>query len=202
MNQRNRPLLMGAVAIIAAWLLAWSSYVICGHTKTTAEKVRKYEASLDLAHMSSAERLKAIKSLAEKINAMSPEERQRWKLDLDWFRQLTEDEKAFFLDAFLPGEMKTALRMFEQWPKERQQHEIDQAMKELRQHAADPRGHPIGGQDATNGPLFSPELDKKVRTMGLNALYSQGSAATKAQLAPLLMEVQRQFESGQLSLSR
>jgi len=202
MNQRNRPLLIGAVAIVAAWLLAWSAYVICGHTKMTAEKVRKYEASLDLAHMSSAERLKAIKSLAEKINAMSPEERQRWKLDLDWFRQLTEDEKAFFLDAFLPGEMKTALRMFEQWPKERQQHEIDQAMKELRQHAADPRGHPIVEQDATNGPLFSPELDKKVRTMGLNALYSQGSASTKAQLAPLLMEVQRQFESGQLSLSR
>lgn len=202
MNQRNRPILIAAAAILAAWLLAWSGYVICGHTKMTAEKVRKYEATLDFARMAAAERLKALKTLAEKINAMSPEERQRWRLDLDWFRQLTEEEKTFFLDAFLPGEMKTALRMFEQWPKQRQQHEIDQAMEELQRHAADPGGHPLGGQNGTNGPLFSPELDKKIRTMGLNALYSQGSASTKAALAPLLMEVQRQFESGQLSLSR
>jgi hypothetical protein len=201
MNQRNRPILIAVVAILTAWLLAWSGYVICGHTKMTAEKVRKYESSMDLAHMSPADRLKAIKGLAERVNAMSPEERQRWKLDLDWFRQLTEEEKVYFLDAFLPGEMKTALKMFEQWPKQQQQHEIDQAMKELRQHAADPRGHPMA-VDGTNGPLFSPELDKKIRTMGLNALYSQGSASTKAELAPLLMEVQRQFESGQLSLSR
>jgi hypothetical protein len=154
-----------------------------------------------LRHMSAAERLKALKALAEKINAMSPEERQRWRLNFDWFRQLTEEEKAFFLDAFLPGEMKTALAMFEKWPKERQQHEIDQAMTELRKHAANPRANPISGINGTNGPIFSPELDKKIRTIGLNSLYSQGSAATKAELAPLLLEVQRQFESGQLNLS-
>lgn len=201
MKQQNRPILVGIVAIIVGWLLAWSAYVICGHAKMTAEKVSKFQASLDFAHMSAAERLKALKALAEKINAMSPEERQRWRLDFEWFRQLTEEEKAFFLDAFLPGEMKTALAMFEKWPKERQQHEIDQAMTELRKHAANPRANPISGINGTNGPLFSPELDKKIRTIGLNSLYSQGSAATKAELAPLLLEVQRQFESGQLNLS-
>jgi hypothetical protein len=201
MNQRNRPLLIAVGAIIAGWLLAWSGYVICGHTKMTAEKVRKFQASLDFAHLSAADRLKALKALAGKINAMSPEERQLWRLDQDWFRQLTEEEKATFLDAFLPDEMRTALRMFERWPKQRQQQEIDQAMRELRRNAANPGSRGLGGLDGTNGPLFSPEMDKKIRTMGLNSLYSQGSASTKAELAPLLMEVQRQFESGQLNLS-
>src|SRR5258708_35513437 len=112
-NQRNRPILIGIGALIAVWLLAWSGYVICGHAKMTAEKVRKYEASLDWTRLSAADRLKALKALAEKINAMSPEQRQRWRLDPDWFRQLTEEEKAYFLDAFLPGEMKTALAMLE-----------------------------------------------------------------------------------------
>ena len=74
-------------------------------------------------------------------------------------------------------------------------------MKELRRHAVNPRADPLGGRTGTNGPLLSPELDKKIRTIGLNALYSQGSASTKAELAPLLLEVQRQFESGQLNLS-
>jgi hypothetical protein len=123
-------------------------------------------------------------------------------LDRDWFQQLTNDEKAFFIDAFLPGEMQIALKMFEKWPKERQREEIDKALKELRANAANPNAHSRAGLTGANGPLLTPELDQKVRTLGLNSLYSQGSAQTKAQLAPLLIEVQRQFESGQLSLSK
>jgi hypothetical protein len=168
----------------------------------TAEKVRQYQNSIDLAHLSAADRLKALKALAEKLNALSPEERQLWRLDIDWFRQLTDEEKAYFIDAFLPGEMQMALRMFEKWPKERQRQEIDNAMRELRAHAANPEGHRLSGLNGTNGPVLTPELDQKIRTIGLNSLFSQGSAQTKAELAPLLIEVQRQFESGQLNLSK
>ena len=168
----------------------------------TAEKVKQYQASLDLSRLSAADRLKALKALAEKLNALSADERQLWRLDLHWFEQLTDEEKAYFIDAFLPGEMQIALRMFEQWPKERQRAEIDKAFKELRAHAADPQGHRLSGLEGTNGPLFTPELDQKIRTVGLNTLYSKGSAQTRAELAPLLIEVQRQFESGQLSLTK
>src|SRR5215831_2855693 len=133
---RKHPVVFAVSAIALAWLLAWSGYVIFRHSKMTAEKVRQYQASLDLARLSAADRLKALKELAEKLNALSPEERQGWRLDLDWFRQLTDEEKVFFLDAFLPGEMQMALRMFEQWPKDRQQKEIDQAFEELRKNAA------------------------------------------------------------------
>ena len=153
--------------------------------------------------MAAADRLKALKKLAEMLNALSPEERQLWRLDLDWFRQLSDEEKAYFLDAFLPGEMQMALQMFEKWPKERQQREIDNALKELRKNVANPQGNRgFLGNDGTNAPVLNPELDKKIRTIGLNTLYSKGSAQMKAELAPLLMEVQRQFESGQLNLSR
>jgi hypothetical protein len=199
---RNRPILIAIGAIVLAWLLAWSGYVISRHSKMTAEKVSQYQNAMDLSRLSAADRLKALKALAEKLNALSLEERQHWRLDLDWFRQLTDEEKAYFLDAFLPGEMRTALKMFEKWPKERQQEEIDKALKDLRENAANPRSSPLSGLNGTNPPVINPELDKKIRTIGLNTLYSQGSAQTKAELAPLLMEVQRQFESGQLNLSR
>jgi len=202
MSRQQRPVLIAIGALVVAWLLAWSGYVISGHSKMTAEKVRRYQRSMDLAHLSAPDRLKALKGLAERLNALSPDERKNWRLDLDWFRQLSEEEKAFFIDAFMPGEMQLALKMFEKWPKERQQQEIDSALKELRANVTSPRAGRQSGMNGTNGPLFSPELDTKIRTMGLNALYSKGSAQTKADLAPLLMEVQRQFESGQLNLNR
>jgi hypothetical protein len=199
-QQRQRPILIGIGALLLVWLLAWGGYVISKHSKMTAVRVRQFQNSLDLSRLSAADRLKALKALADKVNGLSPEERQHWQLDLDWFALLTDDEKAFFIDAFMPGEMQMALRMFEQWPKERQQEEIDKAFKDLRARAANP-GSGKQAMNGTNGPLFSPELDKKIRTMGLNTLFNKGSSQTKADLAPLLMEVQRQFESGNLNLN-
>jgi hypothetical protein len=201
MSPQQRPVLLAIGAIALAWLLAWSGYVIFRHSKMTAAKVNQFQRSMDLTRLSAAERLKALKGLLERLNALSPEERQQWMLDMDWFRQLTDEEKAYFIDAFMPGEMKVALHLFEQWPKDRQQQEIDRALKELQDHAGDRRRLPRSfAADGTNGPALSPDLDKKIRTMGLNTLYSQGSAQTKAELAPLLIEVQHQLENGQLNL--
>src|SRR6476659_2460500 len=150
--------LKGMAAIVVVWLLAWSGYVIFQHSRMTAEKVNQYQRGLDLSRLSAAERLKALKALADKVNAMSPEEREHWRMDLDWFQRLTEEEKAFFIDAFLPGEMKMALRMFERWPKEKQREAIDEAMGKLRDNAADPEGHALPGPKGTNGPVLSPQM--------------------------------------------
>ncbi len=182
-QRRQRPLYLAAVVIVFVWLLAFTGYTLAKRSKMTAERVYAYQNSLDWDRMSPEQRRKALQALVDKLNALSPDERNRWHFDRDWFRRLTDDEKSWFIDAFLPGEMKRALAFFEQQPKEKQQKDIDDAMRELREHASNPNH----ASTDTNGPLVSPELDKKIRTMGLNALYSQGSAQTKAELAPLLL---------------
>src|SRR5215218_9508030 len=98
-RQKQRPVLLAFGAIVLVWLLAWSGFVISRHMKMTAEKVAAYQRSLDFSKLSAADRMKALKTLAERINALSLEERQKWHLDLAWFSQLTDAEKAFFLDA-------------------------------------------------------------------------------------------------------
>src|SRR5260370_34979870 len=114
LQQRHRPILFGIGALVLVWLLAWGGYVISKHSKMTAVRVRQFQDSLDLSRLSAADRLKALKALADTVNGLSPEERQPCQFDLGWSALLTDDTRAFFCAAFMPAEMHTALRSLEQ----------------------------------------------------------------------------------------
>jgi hypothetical protein len=71
------------------------------------------------------------------------------------------------------------LAAFEQQPEEKRRKAIDDALRELR--AAGGNQANAGGN--SRAPL-SPELEAKVRTIGLQTFYSQSSAQTKADSTP------------------
>src|SRR6266568_2499391 len=77
---------------------------------------------------------------------------------------------------------------------------VDDALRRLKEAQGQNQMQPAGAaenQGSTNGvaPL-SEELQTKVKTIGLKTFYSQSSAQTKAELAPVLEELQRVMESG------
>lgn len=198
-SHRQRPLFIAAAAIVLVWLVCWAGFTIAKRSKMTLERVRQYERAMNLAKLSAAERARALRALVDKLNAMSPEERRRWHLDRNLLEQLTDEEKSWLIDALVPTEMKLALNAFEKMPKERRQKVIEDAMKRMRELSADPEASKNAGDGGP--PALSPELEAKVRTIGLNALYSQSSAQTKVELAPLLNEIQNQMEGGPLRRS-
>jgi len=197
-NPRLRFLLSAAAVIFGIWLLATAGNWYLQSLKVTAEKVHAYVGSVDFGALAGAEREKALQRLEDMLNALSYQERQRFRSQHfinAWFGNMTEDEKAQFIEATLPTGFKQMISAFEQLPEDKRHRVIDEALKNLRTVSNPSSGG--GGRGGTNGPApVSPELEAKIRTLGLKTFYSQSSAQTKAEVAPLLEEIQRQMESG------
>src|SRR5947209_2010465 len=105
MSARYRPVVLSIVALLAVWLCAWGGYAISQHSRMTADKIRAYVGQIDLSKLSGNARAQTIRDLADKINRLSPEERRTARLDgiwSKWFQEMTEDEKATFLEATMP----------------------------------------------------------------------------------------------------
>jgi hypothetical protein len=205
---RQLRFLIGAVAVIVGiWVLAMAGHWYLESLKMTADKVRAYVESVDFASLTGAARAEALKELEDKLNALSYEERQRLRMEHiigGWFDHMTEDEKNQFLEATLPTGFKQMISAFQDLPDDKRRRLIDNTLNNLR-NAKD--GTPAKGDwqnstntvaNGTNSAPISPELEAKIRTIGLNTFYSQSSAETKAELAPVLEELQHQMESGRV----
>ena len=192
-NRQQRFVFSAVAAIVVIWLLAYGGYAYFQSQKMTAEKVQAYVASVDFGQLTGEARAKALKELEDKLNALSYDERQQLRgqrLMRDWFGQMTDTEKNQFVEATMPTGFKQMIDAFQQLPEDKRRRMIDRAMKNLQEGK--------NAQGGTNRPPISPELEAKVRTIGLKTFYSQSSAQTKAELAPLLEEMQRQMESGRM----
>ena len=78
-NPRQRFLVKAVAAIAGIWLLAWVGHWYLESLKMTADKVSAYARSVDFEKLAGAERARAIKELEDKLNALSYEERQRFR---------------------------------------------------------------------------------------------------------------------------
>jgi hypothetical protein len=201
LTHRWRPVLFAAIAVLGIWLIALTGYSIAKNSRMTADKVRAYLESVDLSKLTGVARTKALQDLADKLNALSPEERQKARLQRlarGWFDQMTEEEKGKFIEATMPSGFKQMLIAFEQLPEDKRRRTIDDALKRLKDAQNNVQnGGSQPNQSGTNAPPpLSDEMQARIRTIGLSTFYSQSSAQTKAELAPVLEELQRVMESG------
>lgn len=198
-NRRFRALIYAAGALVAVWAVALAIFHFSGMTRMTVGKLDQYVDATDLNRLSAQGRDKAISDFADMVNSLSVEERMKWRLEdgwKKWFAEMTEAERARFIDKTLPTGFKQVLDSFSQLPEDQRKQFIDEAVARLKQAGA-------GGVDkslvnyGTNGPPpLSPELEQKAREIGLKELYTHSSPETKAELAPLLEQLQIQLRGG------
>jgi hypothetical protein len=200
MNPRHKPLATAAGVLVAVWVVAMTGFVIAKNAKVTGEKVRAYLADTDLTKLQGADRAKALKRLADYMNQLPADERRTTRMDREWekwFKTMTDQEKGDLIEATMPSGVTQMLTAFEQLPPEKRKKAVEDSLRRMREARNDPRNAgQWQGRDAP--PPLSPELQQRAAAAGLGAFYSQSSAQTKAELAPLLEEIQRSMESGRL----
>jgi hypothetical protein len=201
LNQRHRPIIVALVALVLIWAMAFAGYKIAKNAEVTPEKVRAYAQSVNFGGLSGSERDAALKKLAAMLNALSYEDRQKLRMDhtaYKWFELMTEQEKGEFIDLTMPTGFKQMLGAFQDMPADKRQKVINQAMKQLKDAQAKMAADGGTPPQNTNSPVLSTELQQKVVKIGLQSYYSQSSAETRAELAPLMEEMQHTMESGRM----
>lgn len=207
MNPRYRLAGRAAAVLVVIWVLALAGFGWARATRPTAERVARFMSGTRLSGLGPEERARVLRRLAELLNSLPPDERRKARMERlwqGWFEEMTEAERGEFLEATAPSGIQQMLTAFEQLPADRRQRTVDEAVKRLREareaiESGEVAEAPPPGFGTDGPPLvLSETLRERVATLGLQTYYSQSSARTKAEMAPLLEELQRMMENGAL----
>src|SRR3954462_3200138 len=146
--QRRRRVIFALIAMLAIWAIAIAGFTIARHSKVTAEKVRAYVESTDLSRLKGEARAKALRKLADLLNRLSIEERQQARMErlaTAWFNEMTEDEKAQFIEATMPTGFKQMLTAFEQLPEDKRRRAVEDTFRRLKEDETRARNGDFGG---------------------------------------------------------
>ncbi len=182
-----RPLWMKAVlALAGVWLIVWGTVWLARESKPTPEKLRAYVAGHSLEGTSGKERGRIIEKVEDQLNGLTYEERQHARmgksLDL-FFRSLTPDEQAGFLDRTLPAGMKQMMDALNKMAPAKRKEFVDRALADMKKHEGDA---PPQSDD--------PNVQKIVQ-QGLRSFYSDASADVKLDFSPLIEQMQKNLQS-------
>jgi hypothetical protein len=202
-SSRYRLLFWAGLALVLVWAGVWAGFRIAESRRVTPEKVTAYATALDLSGLSGGARAEALERLAGMLNALGYEDRRALRMNRTLerlFEQMTDAEKVWFVENTLPTGLQQMLTAFEALPEDKRQRAVNDSLRRLREARSEiQRGQ---GQEPSDKVFVSEEMQRRMVEVGLKTFYAESSAQTKAELAPVLEEMQRLMESGRLLRDR
>jgi DNA-directed RNA polymerase specialized sigma24 family protein len=179
-------LLLAVVWIVAGGLIWWARA-----NKVTPEALMAYVESHPIEGKSPGERGKTVESVAKKLNHLTYEERREVRLSrrLDrFFKTLNPDEQSRFLDLTLPEGFRQMMEALNKMEPEKRKAFVERTLEQLRKDE---------GMDPEEArERFEKDGNiQKIIDQGLKSFYSDASAETKMDLAPVIEQMQRNLES-------
>lgn len=194
MNPRNWLLIKGGIVLLVLWLVIGGVIKVAGSMKPTPDKIRKYAQQNSLTEIEDPEkRRKVISKIAEMMNEMDPkdlrdferEENDR-ELQRAFMESMSAEEQWLFMDKRMGKAFSQMMTVFNDMDRDERKKMVADALKEIRRQK-ESGDYP---EDQESMEEMDPEIVDKIAEAGLEAYFSDASAETKIDLAPLMEEVQ------------
>lgn len=179
-------------AVAVAWIAAAGSIAFFRSQRVTAEKVVAFIGAKPLRDLSAEDRLRRIEDLADRVNRLDFEERQKFRLEKrlrNFFLEMSEPERARYLELTLPGGMRNMMEAFNKMTPQKRKQIVSRAVTELSRLSEQ-------GDRAEMEKALGDESLKKIAAEGMKAYLSQASSQTKLDLQPVLEQVQNILQMG------
>jgi hypothetical protein len=188
MNARNQILVRGLVSLAILWGVVSLIAKVAGSMKPTAEKVEAFQEKNPLSEIEDPEERKAhIAKVADMLNQMEADEVAKLNVRdeddprRDFFTGMNGEEQLFFLERRVGRAFEQMMQSFNEMDREERKKIVERSLRRIRENQ---------GDGNRNLETEDPEIVEKIAEAGFKAYYSEASAETKIDLAPLMEEMQ------------
>jgi hypothetical protein len=182
------PWLKLVAALLIIWAIAGGVIYWARSVKPTPETVMRYLDEHPVASASPEELNRSVEKLAKELNQLGYEERRHVRMSkkLDgFFRALPPDLQTRFLDLTLPTGFKQMMDALNKMTPEKRKQFVDKALADMKKREGDDAPEERRNLDA-NG--------QKIIDQGFRSFYSEASAETKMDVAPLIEQLQKNLQ--------
>ncbi len=179
-----------ALVLLVVWGIAAGTAWIFRSLKPTPQSLIRYVEAHGLAGASASERARIIDKVVGQLNRLTFEERRetRTSKSVDrFFKDLTEAERADFLDRTLPEGFRQMMLALNKMTPEKRKQVVDRALADLEKADA--------GESEDRRRPIDDEQAKKIVNQGMSAFYEEASADVKLDFAPVIEQIQRSMQS-------
>ncbi len=175
------------LALVLIWTMAIGAMRLARASRMTAEKVVALMQAEPLEGKPPEERLRRLDRLADRINRLPFEERQRLRMKGDlraYFEELPVEERRHFIERTMPSGLRQMTEAFNRMSREERRRLVERALEDLRRESARAR------QDAERAWREDPELTQRLVDEGMKVYLTETSAEAKIDLQPLIEQMQ------------
>lgn len=184
-----RPIwIKAALSLLAIWLVAGGAMWWSKANKPTPEALAAYVESVKMEGRSASDRAKEMERISKHFNTLTFDQRREVRMTrkLDtFFRQLTPDEQNRFLDLTMPEHFKQMMEALNKMTPSDRKRFVNRALKDLQDQEV---------PDGSREKLDQDKHAQRIVEQGLKSFYSEASAATKLDLAPLIEQFQHNLQ--------
>jgi hypothetical protein len=176
----------GGLALLAVWALGAAGVWLARSQRMTAAKTVAYLETHPLRGLPAARRDQIIAGLADRVNRLTFEERQKFRYEgrlREWFEELTPEERLRYVDLTLPKGLKQMMEAFNNMPPAKRKQLVNRALADL-DRVREETGHLHAERVLSDANL------QRIVDEGMKTFIRDASAETKLDLQPLIEQMQ------------